>query len=78
MGSIQFIFPPRIQFGSGEIEQVGGWVSRLGKKALLVTGKSSMRRTGVLEKVLTLLATQNVSAVVFEEIHPNPRRIRFI
>jgi alcohol dehydrogenase len=72
MANFQFALPARIQFGLGEVEQLGGSVSRLGKKARLVAGKSSMRRTGVLDKVLANLKAQNVSAVVFDEVFPNP------
>ncbi|CAM5796845.1 MULTISPECIES: iron-containing alcohol dehydrogenase [Brevibacillus] len=66
-------FPTRILFGTGEIAKVGQEAKSLGQKALLVTGGSSAKRTGLLDRVQAFLNEQHVSHVLFDKIEPNPR-----
>jgi alcohol dehydrogenase YqhD (iron-dependent ADH family) len=68
-----FYLPTRIFFGPGKINNVGIYLQPVGKKALIVTGKASMRRLGVLDKVTGLLEKSGIGSVVFEGIEPNPR-----
>jgi|Deesub1362B_J571_1020462.scaffolds.fasta_scaffold00444_6 alcohol dehydrogenase YqhD (iron-dependent ADH family) len=72
---INFIFqlPTKIIFGPGQVKEIGKEAKRIGKKALLVSGKSSMRRLGILDKVIKLLKEQKVEVIVFDKIEPNPR-----
>lgn len=63
----------RIIFGAGKIDAVGAEAKALGRKALLVTGKSSMRRLGILDRVTSSLEGAGIEPVVFEEVEPNPR-----
>jgi alcohol dehydrogenase YqhD (iron-dependent ADH family) len=42
----------RVIFGVGEFSRLGDEASKIGKHTLIVTGKSSTKRTGVLEKAL--------------------------
>jgi len=72
MSKFQFGIPTRIHFGSGEIEKVGQLVSRFGKKPIVVTGKSSMKQTGILEKIVNNLEQQKIESVVFDHVKPNP------
>lgn len=65
--------PTKIVFGKGEVLKSGEVVSEYGKKALIVTGRSSTKRTGVLDKVSASLEQAGVDAVVFDRIEPNPR-----
>lgn len=59
--------------GPGQFSALGDEVAAIGKKALIVTGRSSARRTGLLDRAVTLLDQAGVESVVFEEIEPNPR-----
>jgi len=68
-----FKLPTRIYFGAGRINEIGELLKPVGKKALIVTGKSSMKRLGVLDKAVELLKKANIDSVVFEGIEPNPR-----
>ncbi len=68
-----FQLPTKIYFGPGKINNVGKYLLPVGKKALIVTGKSSMRKLGILDKVTGLLKKSNIGSVVFEGIEPNPR-----
>ena len=68
-----FHLPTRIIFGSGSIKQLGVEAGKLGKKAMLVTGRSSVRRTGLLDRVIQDLKNNGVDALVFDKAVPNPR-----
>ena len=65
--------PTRIVFGRGEVETVGQEASKLARKALLVTGRTATRKTGVLQRVVDSLHAAGVEVVVFDRIEPNPR-----
>lgn len=65
--------PTKIIFGKGEIQKCGQIISEYGKKALIVTGRSSTKKTGVLDKVVSSLKQAGVDSVVFNRIEPNPR-----
>jgi hypothetical protein len=73
MAISRFYIPTRFIIGPGSLSQLGKETSRLGKVALLVTGSSSMRSTGVLEKAAGDLAANGVTAVIFDKVEPNPR-----
>ena len=45
----------------------------MGQRAILVTGSTSMRKTGVLDKVTNDLGANGVSVSVFDKIESNPR-----
>ncbi|WP_421617145.1 iron-containing alcohol dehydrogenase [Brevibacillus sp. TJ4] len=66
-------FPTYILFGTNTIDQLGEQAAKLGKKALLVTGGSSAKRTGLLDRVQTLLKQAGLDFVLFDKIEPNPR-----
>lgn len=65
--------PVKIIFGVGEVSKAGEEASKIGKKALLVTGRSYAQKSGLLDKVANLLTNHNVDYVHFNEIEPNPR-----
>jgi len=73
MLNFEFTLPTRIIFGAGEIAKLGKEIEKIGTKPLLVTGRNSMRRTGILDKVLNILDQAGVKPVLFERIEPNPR-----
>lgn len=62
-----FYLPTRIIFGAGSFERLGAEARGLGQKAMLVTGRSSMRRTGVLDRVVQDLKTNGVDTLVFDK-----------
>ncbi|WP_312113493.1 iron-containing alcohol dehydrogenase [Brevibacillus reuszeri] len=66
-------FPTLIYFGMGEIQRLGQEAKTLGQKALLVTGGSAAKRTGLLDRVQILLEEAQVEFVLFDKIEPNPR-----
>ena len=73
MVKFDFFWPTEFIFGAGEFEKAGGKAAALGKKALLVTGGRSARRTGVYGRLLSGLEKAGVEVVPFEGIAPNPK-----
>jgi alcohol dehydrogenase YqhD (iron-dependent ADH family) len=68
-----FQLPTRIYFGPGKIGLIAKYIKPIGQRPLIVTGQSSMRRTGILDKVTELLRKGGIESVLFEGIEPNPR-----
>ncbi len=68
-----FHLPTRIIFGVGSLKLLGTEAGEIGQKAMLVTGRSSMRRTGLLDKVIQDLKNNGVDALLFDKAVPNPR-----
>ena len=73
MLSFDFQLPTKIYFGPGKINMLAKYIKPFGKKPLIVTGQSSMRRLGVLDKITGFLKKAGIDGVVFEGIEPNPR-----
>jgi butanol dehydrogenase len=65
--------PTKIFFGKGEVNRTGEIVSGYGKKVLLVTGRSSTKKTGSLDKVVHSLQNAGIEYVLFDRVEPNPR-----
>lgn len=58
--------------GVGCVSSVGERAAALGKRALLVTGRAAMRRSGATERVLSLLKAAGVEALAFEQVEHDP------
>ncbi len=69
-----FYFPTRLVFGPGKVAAVGEEVSKLGKRALLVT-YPSRSLAKVVEQVVALLGQHGVSVVLFAEATANPTHV---
>ena len=68
----EFYAPGKIIFGPGGLSQVGVEAKRLGSKALVVSGKSAMRNSGVLDRLTHLLKENNLEYVTYENIPSDP------
>jgi len=66
------MYPNRIIFGRGTVNQLGKEIASLGKKALLVTGCSAMRKSGILEKIAFLIKSARVEPYLFDQVEPEP------
>ncbi|SFM60166.1 iron-containing alcohol dehydrogenase [Thermodesulforhabdus norvegica] len=73
MMRFEFFNPTRIIFGAGSVEQLGDAVRHYGKKALLVIGGGSVKRSGAFDRAVSSLEKAGVSVVEFSGIEPNPR-----
>ena len=69
----RFLMPTKLLFGAGSLKQLGKEASKVGKKAMVVTGSASMRKTGVLDRVTEDLKSNGLEVLVFDKIEPNPR-----
>lgn len=72
MSTFRLEIPTKLFFGPGVLGELPAAVRNMGRRALIVTGKNSVRRTGVLDKVVGLLQEAAIESVIFEEITPNP------
>ena len=64
-----FAIPPEIQFSENSLEYLS---SLDGKRAVLVTGGSSMKKFGFLDKAAELLSEANIESKVIDGVEPNP------
>lgn len=73
MISFNYYIPTQMLFGPGKLNELGK-ITLPGKKALVViTGGSSMKKYGYLDRVVGLLKqNNNTEVVVFDKILPNP------
>jgi alcohol dehydrogenase class IV len=72
MLNFNYFLPVNLIFGTGKINLLGKETARYGKRALVVTGRSSTKRTGLLDKVLELLKVEGVEGIVFDKVDQNP------
>jgi alcohol dehydrogenase class IV len=68
----EFYTPGKIIFGSGGLSQVGAEAKRLGNKALVVLGRSAMRKSGALDHLTYLLREKNLEYIIYENIPSDP------
>lgn len=66
--------PTRVAFGAGRLEELAT-MELPGKKAMIfVTADGLMEKLGIQKRVLDLLKKNNVEAVVYDKVTPNPMR----
>jgi len=58
--------------GVGCVACLGNQAAALGRRALLVTGRSAARRSGATDKALALLAAEGVEATLFDQVEHDP------
>ena len=73
MESFVSFVPTRLYFGVGETRRLGEETARIGRHALLVTGKDSAYRTGLQERTVGLLRGAGVKVSELRGVEPNPR-----
>ncbi|GEA16254.1 NADH-dependent alcohol dehydrogenase [Moorella sp. E308F] len=73
MMKFEYYNPTRLIFGVGSLERLGEVISKYGKKALLVIGKGSVKRTGIFDRAVSSLERAGVEVVEFLGVEPNPR-----
>ena len=64
--------PVNLLFGRGRINEVGMEVAKYGKKVLIVTGRSSTKKSGLLDKTVNLLTEANIECEIFDKVEQNP------
>ncbi|WP_411681847.1 iron-containing alcohol dehydrogenase [Clostridium thailandense] len=69
-----FIFqsPVKVIYGIDSTRAVGKEAANYGKKAMLVTGRNSSKKTGALSKVVDSLKENNLEVLIFDEVESDP------
>lgn len=70
--TFQLRLPRRVIFGTGTYSQLGEVARGLGRRALLVTGRSALRRSGRLQQAEDLLREQGVDYILVEGVENDP------
>ena len=68
----QYYLPVHIVFGRKKVAEVGALTAPYGKKALIVTGTSSAKKSGLYKKVAQSLTEAKVSHCLFDKVTQNP------
>jgi alcohol dehydrogenase YqhD (iron-dependent ADH family) len=66
--------PTKIHFGEGTVLRVGEVVKKYGDRTLLIIGKGSIKKSGMLDRILRSLEKNSVSYKIVEGIEPNPSK----
>ena len=67
-----YFLPVNIVFGPGKVKQVGTLASPYGKKALIVTGHSSAKKSGLYDRVNDSLKAAGIETVLYDKVSQNP------
>ena len=70
--TFNYNLPVNLIFGRGRSSGLGKYTSAYGKKALIVTGKGSTKRSGLLDRAVAWLNEAGVESVIFDKATPNP------
>lgn len=73
MRKFDFMLPTKIIFGCGELKRIGREARKIGKKAMLLTGRSAVKKHGYTDRVIGHLRDAGLQVVLFDTIEPNPR-----
>lgn len=69
--NFNFTASPRTVFGEGALKMAAPYISALGKKALIVTGKI-ITKTGLAQKVQNVLDELKIESVIFNDLPGEP------
>lgn len=67
-----FYMPTKVFFGKDIIKEKSHLFLNWGKKALIITGKSSSKKNGSLKDVIEVLDENKISYLIFDEVEENP------
>ena len=72
MLNFQFYEKVKVLYGNGAVNQLGDLAKYIGGTKALIVSDPGMSATGVIEKIVSGLANENIPYVLFEENEPNP------
>ena len=64
--------PVNLLFGRGKIAEIGTLAAQYGRKALIVTGTSSTRKSGLLDRTVEYVKSAGVESVIYDKVVQNP------
>lgn len=68
----EITLPEKIVFEAGIIERCGDLIKKYGKNILLITGSSSLKKSGYYDKIIESLKKNNLEYTLFSEINSEP------
>lgn len=70
--NFQYHLPVNLVFGRGKVTKVGELAAAYSKKAIVVTGTGSTKRSGLLDRTVHYLKVAGVEVVIFDKATQNP------
>lgn len=70
--NFNYYLPVNIVFGCGKVKEAGEIAKPYGKKALIVIGKSSAKKSGLYDKVKDSLEAAGIESALFDKVSQNP------
>ena len=67
-----YFLPVNIEFGWNKVDNVADFVAPYGKKALIVTGRTSAKKSGLYDRVVVKLEAAHIDHVLFDQVDANP------
>lgn len=67
-----YFLPVNIQFGWNKVDSVAEFAILYGKKALIVTGRTSAKKSGLYDRVVAKLDAAHINHVLFDQVDANP------
>ena len=67
-----YFLPVNIQFGWNKVDNIANFVAPYGKKALIITGRSSAKKSGLYDRVVAKLNAAHIDHVLFDQVDANP------
>ncbi len=69
---MNFYLPTNIFYGKTALSEAAQRINSIGRKALIVTGRNSAKKSGALDATIELLNQLKINYVIFSEIEENP------
>jgi len=67
-----YFLPVNIQFGWNKVDNIADFAAPYGKKALIVTGRTSAKKSGLYDRVVAKLDAAHIGHVLFDQVDANP------
>ena len=67
-----FYCPTQVCLGSYALKKNADALGKLGKRCMIVTGKTSAAASGALDDLAAILPSLGIAYVIFDEVDPNP------
>jgi len=72
MQNFEWVTPTKVIFGSKILDRLGSETGRIGKRALFLYGKESIKKSGLYDKVVSQLQGEGIFFVEHGGVQPNP------
>ena len=72
LGNFSYCHPTRLYFGEGAIENLNAELPKYGKNVVLIYGGGSIKKNGIYDKVVEILAKNGKNVAEISGVMPNP------